>query len=183
MIKEESGCWMSETWDCPRGLRSWPRRRGHPSGRGVEVLNAANRPKLPTAPRTPCNGGLGRRVPQGAARPLLTTGLTAQAAPVRCPPRPRLSSPRPPHGLYSAYALSSRFARRRRLMRGVERMPAGSGGDTVGLGCPGGGQGRLSVATRDVRYPHPSPSPGRRGSLGSFMGIGTRAEGSGPGPR
>jgi hypothetical protein len=64
------------TWSCPRGLRGWPRRRGH-------------KPGPPAAP--PWEGSLGRRVPHGAAPPLLRPG----ARPLVHPPAalPSLSAP------------------------------------------------------------------------------------------
>jgi len=90
------------TWACPRQVRAWPPREGHPRPRGVEARAAPV--KTAPAPAAHLQGGRPGQgcTPRGraASPPAWRTG---RAAPVSRPPRPLRSSPHPQHGLYSAY--------------------------------------------------------------------------------
>ncbi|WP_332468309.1 MFS transporter [Cystobacter fuscus] len=82
------------TWAWPRQVRGWPRRTGPSKPRGVEA-QAASANRARRLPRTSWEGGLGRRVPQGATRLLHPPGSLLGRAPVSGPPRHLRSRPPP----------------------------------------------------------------------------------------
>ncbi len=110
-VEAGAGCWRTRqrpggcapfwsTWDCPHGLRSWPRRRGRPKARGAEpkqglLLPAPLQSSSGAAPRQGRWPGPGWRVSPGDESVLRRPGvrfmgypsaaLTSRSAPALYP--------------------------------------------------------------------------------------------------